>query len=55
MELKDEITATETNHTNKLIDDLEMKYQQTNRKMEKRQDEALEMVFDRLDKTLEHF
>ena len=54
MELKDEITATVTNHTNKLIDDLEMKYQQMNRKMEKRQDEALEMVFDRLDKTLEN-
>ena len=49
--LKDEITATVTNHTNKLIDNLEMKYQQMNRKMEKRQDEAL----DRLDKTLENF
>ena len=55
MELKDEITATVTNHTNKLIDNLEMKYQQMKRKMEKRQDEALEMVFDRLDKTLENF
>ena len=55
MELKDEITATVTNHTNKLIDNLEMKYQQMKRNMEKRQDEALEMVFDRLDKTLENF
>ena len=27
MELKNEITATVTNHTNKLIDNLEMKYQ----------------------------
>ena len=54
MELKDEITATVTNHTNKVIDNLEMKYQQMNRKMEKRQDEALEMVFDRLDKTLQN-
>ena len=54
MELKDEITATVTNHTNKLIDNLEMKYQQMNRNTEKRQDEALEMVFDRLDKTLEN-
>ena len=54
MELKDEITATVTNHTNKLIDNLEMKYQQMNRNMEKRQDEALEMVFDRLNKTLEN-
>ena len=54
MELKDEITATVTNHTNKLIDNLEMKYQEMNRNMEKRQDEALEMVFDRLDKTLEN-
>ena len=55
MELKDEITATVTNHTNKLIDNLEMKYQQMNRNMEKRQDEAVGMVFDRLDKTLENF
>ena len=54
MELKDEITATVTNHTNKLIDNLEMKYQRKNRKMEKPQDEALEMVFDRLDKILEN-
>ena len=54
MELKDEITATVTNHTNKLIDNLKIKYQQMNRKMEKRQDEALEMVFDRLDKNLEN-
>ena len=54
MELKNEITATVTNHTNKLIDDLEIKYQQMNRRMEKRQEEALEMVFDRLDKTLDN-
>ena len=32
MELKNEITATVTNHTNKLIDDREMKYQQMNKK-----------------------
>ena len=54
MELKDEITETVTNHTNKIIDNLEMKYQQMNRKMEKRQEEALEMVFDRLDRTLDN-
>ena len=54
MELKNEITATATNHTNKLIDDLEMKYQQMNKRMEKRQEEALEMVFDRLDKNLDN-
>ena len=35
MELKDEITAIVTNHTNKLIDNLEMKYQQMNRNIEK--------------------
>ena len=35
MELKNEITATATNHTNKLIDDLEMKYQEMNKRMEK--------------------
>ena len=54
MELRNEITATVTNHTNKLIDDLEMKYQQMNKRMEKRQEEALEMVFNRLDKTLDN-
>ena len=54
MELKEEITATVTSHTNKLIDNLELKYQQMNRKMEKRQDDALEIVFDRLDRTLEN-
>ena len=54
IELKNEITATVTNHTNKLIDDLEMKYQQMNKRMEKRQEEALELVFDRLDKTLDN-
>ena len=54
MELKNEITATVTNHTNKLIDDLEMNYQQMNKRMEKRQEEALEMVFNRLDKTLDN-
>ena len=48
-ELKNEITATVTNHANKLIDNLEMKYQQMNRRMEKKQEEALEMAFDRLD------
>ena len=54
IQLKNEITATVTNHTNKLIDDLEMKYQQMNKRMEKRQEEALEMVFNRLDKTLDN-
>ena len=54
IELKNEITATVTNHTNKLIDDLEMKYQPMNKRMEKRQEEALEMVFNRLDKTLDN-
>ena len=54
MKLKEEITATVTSHTNKLIDKLELKYQQMNRKMEKRQEDALEIVFDRLDRTLEN-
>ena len=54
MELRNEITATVTNHTNKLIDDLEIRYQQMNKRMEKRQEEALEMVFNRLDKTLDN-
>ena len=52
--IANEITATVTNHTNKLIDDLEMKYQQMNKRLEKRQEEALEMVFHRLDKTLDN-
>ena len=54
IELKNEITATVTNHTNKLKDNLERKYQQMNRRMEKRQEEALEMVFNRFDKTLDN-
>ena len=33
IELKNENTATVTNHTNKLLDDLEMKYQQMNKGM----------------------
>ena len=35
IDLKNEITQTVTNHTNKLISDLEEKYQQMNKKMEK--------------------
>ena len=31
-----------------------MKYQQMKKRMEKRQEEALEMVFNRLDKTLDN-
>ena len=54
IDLKNEITPTVTNHTNKLINDLEIKYQQMNKRMEKRQEEALEIVFDKLDKTLEN-
>ena len=54
VDLKNEITQTVTSHTNKLINDLEEKYQQINRNMEKRQEEVLEMVIDKLDRTLNH-
>ena len=54
IDLKNEITQTVTNHTNKLINELEEKYQQINRKMEKRQEEALEMVINKLDRTLDN-
>ena len=52
-ELKNEITQTVTTHTNKLINNLEEKYHRMSRNMEKRQEEALEMVIKKLDRTLE--
>ena len=52
-ELKDEKTAKVTNHTNKLINNLEHKFIQINRNIERKQEEALGMMFDKLNKTLE--
>ena len=53
-DLKNEITQTVTTHTNKLINYLEEKYHRMSRNMEKRQEEALEMVINKLDRTLEN-
>ena len=51
-DLKDEITE-KVNHTNKLIDNIENKFRQINENIERRQ-EALEMVFDKLERTLDN-
>ena len=53
-DLKNEITQTVTTHTNKLINNLEEKYHRMSRNMEKRQEVALEMVINKLDRTLEN-
>ena len=52
IELKDEITEKVTNQTNKLIDNIENKFRQTNENIERKQDEALEMMFNRLERTI---
>ena len=66
-ELKDEITEKVTNHTNKLIDNLENKLRQINENIERKQEEAfgtmfnqerqqeeaLETMFNRLIRTLD--
>ena len=46
-DLKKEITEKVTNHTNKLIDNIENKFRQINEKIERRREEAIEMVFDK--------
>ena len=51
---KEEITEKVTNHTNKLIVDIENKFRQVNENIERRQEEALEMVFDKLERTLDN-
>ena len=43
-DLKDEITEKVTNHTNKLIDNIENKFRQINENMERKQDEALHSI-----------
>ena len=51
---KEEITEKVTNHTNKLIVNIENKFRQVNENIERRQEEALEMVFDKLERTLDN-
>ena len=53
-DLKEEITEKVTNHTKKLIDNIENKFGQINENIEKRQEEAAEMVFDKLERTLDN-
>ena len=52
--LKEEITEKVTNHTNKLIDNVENKFRQINENIERRQEEALKMVFGKLERTLDN-
>ena len=51
-EIKDEITEKVTNHTNKLIDNIENKFRQVNENMERKQDEALQSMFNRFERTI---
>ena len=51
-DLKDEITEKVTNHTNKLIDNIENKFRQINENMERKQDEALQTMFNRFERTI---
>ena len=52
-ELKDEITEKVTNHTRKLIDNLENKFKQINENIERKQEEAIEMMFNRIERTVD--
>ena len=51
-DLKDKITEKVTNHTNKLIDNIENKFRQINKNMERKQDEALQSMFNRFKRTI---
>ena len=51
-DLKDEITEKETNHTNNLLDNIENKFRQINENMERKQDEALQSMFNRFERTI---
>ena len=53
-DLKEEITEKVTNHTNKIIDNIENRFRQINENIETRHDEALEMVFDKIERTLDN-
>ena len=51
-DLKEEITEKVTNHTNKLIDNIENRFRQINENIERKQEEEIDMVFDKLERTL---
>ena len=51
-DLKDEITEKVTNHANKLIDNIENKFRQIKKNMERKQDEALQTMFNRFERTI---
>ena len=51
-DLKEVITEKITNHTNKLIDNIENKFRQIDENIERRQEEAIEMVFENFERTL---
>ena len=53
-DLKDEITEKVTNHTNKLIDNIENKFRQINENMERKQDEALQSMFNRFERRINY-
>ena len=52
-ELNDKITEKVTNHTSKLIDSLENKFRQINKNIERKQEEAMERMFNRLERTID--
>ena len=51
-DLKDEMTEKVKNHTNKLIDNIENKFRKINENMERKQDEALQSLFNRFEITI---
>ena len=51
-DLKDQITEKVTNHTNKLLDNIENKFRQINKNMERKQDKALQSMFNRFERTI---
>ena len=53
-DLKEEITEKVTNDTNKLIDNIENRFGQINEIIERKQEEAIEMVFDKLERTIDN-
>ena len=53
-DLKEEKTEKLTNHTNQLINNIENIFRQINENIERKQEEAIEMVFDKLERTLDN-
>ena len=52
-QLQDEITEKVTNLTSKLIDNLRNKFRQINKNIERKQEEAMEIMFNRLEGTID--